>query len=489
MSVYLGIDFGTSTNYIVQWDLNKQTIKEEPFGEHGESNIINNVIYYTNVEKAIGNIAIKKSRADNPLNLVQNIKREIDKDNWTIHIPSLRKDMTSKDIATDIFREIRKKVELNHGGEHIEGAVITVPFAFLYKERQKIKNAAQDAGIKVLDIIEEPVAAAIRCLDFKDDLVTEEKRNLMVFDLGGGTLDVTVFSCYRDNEIINLEVLNTDGDKSLGGKDVTDYLVNYLLKKINLDISSITDKNLKTEILAELNQVADDAKKEISEYGECNMYTNVNDSELDEDMDEEEFENILKINGFISKIKDTIEDSIYDVDLELEQIDEIVLVGGSSKLTVVKKIIEDMFGKEPIEFDEPDRLVGEGAAIYCGNILDNNLKYNITNRLSQSIGREKDGKFSPMINKNSKYGTKSDSENVFIGNKKKVVIDIYQGNSSDIKKCSKIGYIEVNGEKIKNENIILELYLDDKGIIKYSIYIENDILKKVVIDEGELNND
>lgn len=487
MSLYLGIDFGTSTNYIVQWDCDKKTIKEEPFGEYGDSNVVDNVIYYTSKEKALGAIAIKKSIADNPLNLVRHVKRQIENDNWTTYIPSIKKNMTSKDIATDIFNEIRKKVELNHGGENIEGVVISVPFAFLYKERQKIKQSALDAGLKVIGMIEEPVAAAIRCLDYKNDLINDSKKNLMIFDLGGGTLDVTIFSCYKDSNYLNIEVLNTDGDKYLGGKDVTDYIVDYLLKSINLDISDITDKNLKTEIMDELNKVSEETKKEITEYGDYNIYTTINDSEIDIDMDENEFEIILKNNGFSDRLKYVIEDSVYDADLELVDIDEILLVGGSSKLKIVKELIEDMFNREPIEFDEPDRLVGEGAAIYCGNILDDGLKYKITSRLSQSIGREKDGKFYPIINKNSTYDTKSNIEWIFIGNRKKVVIDIYQGNTSDIKKCSKIGCIKVDIENIQQDYIGLELILDKEGTVKYVIYVENDSLKKSILKKGELD--
>lgn len=486
MSIYLGIDFGTSTNYIVRWDLDKKIIKEEPFGDFGESNVVDNVIYYTNTEKVIGDPALRRGTVD-PLNMVKYIKREIDNDNWTTHIKALNKDITSKDITTDIFREIRKKVESNHGGEIIEGAVISVPFAFLYKERQKIKKAAMDAGINVLGLIEEPVAAAIRSLDFKENLVTDNKKILMVFDFGGGTLDVTIFSCFKDNDIINLEVLNTTGDKHLGGKDITLYLVDYLLKSINLDITSL-NKNSKIEILNELSNMADDIKEEISENGEADIFFNMGEFEIEKEINEEEFENIIINKGIKGKIKDILEESVYEIDLKIEDIDDIILIGGSSKLSIVKKIIKEIFEKEPVEFEEPNRLVGEGAAIYCGNILDNNLKYNITHRLSQSIGREKDGQFYPMINKNSIYGVKSNLEKIYIGNKKEILIDIYQGNSYDIKKCSKIGCIKIIRDDIKHESIQLELELDENCVIKYYIYTEDDTLKRTLVCKGELSN-
>ncbi|MFI3211489.1 MAG: Hsp70 family protein, partial [Peptostreptococcaceae bacterium] len=113
MEIYLGIDFGTATNYIVRWDNDKKDIKEEQFGEHGSSNVFDNVIYYTSTETVIGNIANKRAVSDNPLNLVKYIKREIDKDNWSTYIPSRNKHYTSMQISTDIFREIKKKVESN----------------------------------------------------------------------------------------------------------------------------------------------------------------------------------------------------------------------------------------------------------------------------------------------------------------------------------------------------------------------------------------
>ncbi|MFI3211259.1 MAG: hypothetical protein R3Y64_09475, partial [Peptostreptococcaceae bacterium] len=129
----------------------------------------------------------------------------------------------------------------------------------------------------------------------------------------------------------------------------------------------------------------------------------------------------------------------------------------------------------------------EGAAIYCGNIINEESNYKIIPRLSQSIGRNKNGKFQALIEKNSLYNKKSNIDWININNtNNELCIDIYQGNSNDIMQCSKIGVIDISLEKLISK-IGLELNLTDKGIIKYNLYTEDDNLNMELLDGGELN--
>ena len=198
MSIYLGIDFGTSTNYVVRWNENKQCIEPQAnLGQYKDSKLVDNVIYYGK-ENIVGYNALQRIVTD-PLNTVRYIKREMDKSNWSVYIPYLDKNLDTESVCRDIFLYLKDKIESNHN-EFIDGVVITVPFAFLHKERQRIKNAAKRAGIEVLALLEEPVAASIRYLDLKKDFLSNDPKTTMVFDLGGGTLDVTIFKIQKSNE-------------------------------------------------------------------------------------------------------------------------------------------------------------------------------------------------------------------------------------------------------------------------------------------------
>lgn len=486
MSIYLGIDFGTSTNYVVRWNEKKQCIEPiSAIGEFGKGSIVENVISYGN-ENILGKNALRRIIQD-PLNVVRYIKREIENKNWSVYIPHLNKELSTEDVCTDIFRIMKNKVEESHN-DFIDGVVITVPFAFLYNERQKIKNAAQRAGIEVISLIEEPVAAAIRYLDMEKEFIGIEEKKVMVFDLGGGTLDVTIFKIYKDDKKLNIEVLNTDGNKYLGGKDIDDYLIKELEKKSNYYIRDIQDDAIKNANLKNFLDVAEEAKKEVCMDEVADIFINLNGHEpLEYELKLEEFEKILKVNNFLGKIEETIEKSINDIDLTYNDIDEIIMVGGSSRIIPVQNLIEILFDKKVILVEEPDLLVGEGAAIYCGSLLNEDGEINIIPRLSQSIGREKSGKFYTLISKNSKYGISSTIEWINVEKEGDVFIEVYQGNSENIKQCSKIGRINIDMNKIGKKEIGLKLMLNKYGVIQYKIYTRSDCLTENMVIEGELD--
>lgn len=486
MSIYLGIDFGTSTNYVVRWNERKQCIEPiSAIGEFGKGNIVENVISYGN-ENILGKNALRRIIHD-PLNVVRYIKREIENNNWSVYIPYLNQELNTVDVCSDIFRIMKNKIEESHN-DFIDGAVITVPFAFLYNEKQKIKNAAQRAGIEVISLIEEPVAAAIRYLDMEKELIGIEEKKVMVFDLGGGTLDVTIFKIYRDDTKLNIEVLNTDGNKYLGGKDVDDYLIKEFEKKSNYFIRDIQDDAIKNANLKYFLDAAEEAKKEVCMDEFADIFMNLNGHEpLEYELELEEFEKILRVNNFLGKIEETIEKSINDIDLNYDEIDEIIMVGGASRLTPVQNLIEKLFNKEVIVVEDPDLLVGEGAAIYCGSLLNEDGEINIIPRLSQSIGREKNGKFTPLIHKNSKYDVSSDIEWINVTKDGNVFIEVYQGNSENIKQCSKIGRINIDMDEIDKKEVGLKLILNKYGIIEYKIYTRSDCLTENIVIEGELH--
>ncbi len=221
MGIYLGIDFGTSTLCVTRWKENNNQVEMVPplvstgFGKSGP---IENVIFYDSAEEhLIGAPAIKKMELD-PHQFVSAIKREIEGNGWQRKIFDQSK--TAVDVAADIFSYIRVRVEDMYGGNEIDGIVVSVPFAFGHRERQKIKQAAQIAKMPVLALIEEPVAAALSCGIFENKEIRDGEK-VLVFDFGGGTIDMTIFEkkCEPDGTI-GIEVITTDGHKELGGKDI-----------------------------------------------------------------------------------------------------------------------------------------------------------------------------------------------------------------------------------------------------------------------------
>ncbi|OOB79134.1 MAG: hypothetical protein BEN18_04920 [Epulopiscium sp. Nuni2H_MBin001] len=478
--MYLGIDFGTSTNFIVSLHDNQQ-LYEEQFGDYGQSNVFSNVIYYTNSQYVIGPAAVRRIEGANPLNLIRHVKSHMGDDNWQTFIPAIGRHLKAQEIATDIFRAIRTKVEQNHGNECISAAVLSVPYAFLYHQRQSIKQAATDAGIPVIGLIEEPVAAALRFISLNQLILTNVAKNILIFDFGGGTLDVTVFSCYNNGNVIQIEVLNTDGNKALGGSHITECLENFFASKLNVHVDQL-DKSLREEFKHSLHKLAEETKITLSyeQYADIFEYFSTGDI-LELVLSRDELNSIITLgHSFKCDIEQVLDCVVSDIGLSFSDIDEIVLVGGSSKLSFIKDIIVNLFGREPIEYADGGKLVGEGAAVYCSHVLANNTKYNIISRLSQSIGISKNGRFVSIINKNTKYDFTSPIEWFDATGHK---LSIYQGNTSDITQCTHIGDITLNHST--KGTIGTQLTLSPDGKLMYCLY-EKKFEQIIKIDEGEI---
>lgn len=484
--MYLGIDFGTSTNYITRVTNTGEIRKVENVGSSfGADSIFNNVIYYeSDTNFIIGSAAINRRSAE-PHNFVGEVKRKLEQDDWSQPIKSLEKNLNALEIATDIFKEIKTRIETNEGGNAIEGVVISVPFAFQHTERQKIKKAAEDAGLNVLGLIEEPVAAAL-CFGLFDDTASTESEKVLIFDLGGGTFDVTIFEFSKTTEgDISIEVLNTDGDKNLGGKDIDDLILKRLKEKLPYNIDEIQDEKQMRKEYLELSKEAERVKINLSQYEDENVFIGnlYNGNTLDLDITRDDLSDWIRKEGFISKINNTLDRSLIEVDLEPEDIDRIILVGGTSNIPIIKELVETFFNKKPELIKNPRELVGEGAGIYCRQLINNQGKLNITRKISYSIGVNSGNRFTPLIARNSKYEEFSDRKEYVIKNNNKCAIKVYQGNSYDLQRCSYTGSIEIDpAQDLLDNKLWLELGTDPNGIVKYRVYNSNHDL----IKDGEL---
>lgn len=483
MSLYLGIDFGTSTNYITRWDEEKK--KAVPIvglsGYGSSKNNFPNVIYYQRSGiPIIGEPAFEKLKSD-PSNAVYAVKRRIGEDKWTCHIENINKDLTAYEVTRDIFSKIREEIQKQFGGQYIDGAVISVPYSYQHKERSVIEGAAKAAGIRVVGLIEEPIAAALSYGMFNTEIEVGTREKVLIFDLGGGTFDVTIFEFLREPDCFKIEVLNTAGHKNLGGNDIDELLKNKIVDSV-LQIP-LEERNPKDQNKVLL--VANEIKEALSEDESCDVFKEdiYGSKELEWEIEVKELESLLK-NGFLSKITDVLDDAIFDVEnLEPEDIDKVVLVGGSSNIPIIHKELTKYFGKEPIKTSRPEELVGEGAGIFCGMKLNGDkMPLKVVQKISHAIGVKVGGKFKPLLARNSEYEKWSPTIEYFTisGTEgTEAEIEIYQGNSKNIKRCSYVGRIYIDTDDFSENKIGISLGTDKNGKVIYKLYdINNNIVKQ-----------
>ncbi|RLA73606.1 MAG: hypothetical protein DRG78_22260 [Epsilonproteobacteria bacterium] len=480
----LGIDFGTSTNFITRYDFKKGIpVEIANMGAHEKGNIFPNTIYIESEDNIIlGDMANKKGLSD-PMNYFSDIKRYISSDNWEHKIPHIDyKIHSAKDIATLIFKEIKNRVEKNENRK-VDGVVLTVPYSYGDTYRRRLREAAVDADLAVLKIIEEPIAAAVSFGVFNNHSDVDEK--ILVFDFGGGTLDITVFKFTKHNQSnIEIEVLNTEGIENLGGKDIDNILVLKFKEILGIEFEEVnSDVELK-QFQETLLKLASESKELLSEDDEeiyQNFIINNKNKELELDLEQKIFVKWLKINNIVGQIEDAIDRSLDDVGkdgIDPEEIDKIILVGGSSSIPLIYSTLEDYFGKAPMVQKEPDKLVGYGAGIIAGLTEDNSLNYEIIRKVSKDIGISKGNRFEPILRKNSTYGTESEIYFIDISksgdNEQSVKLSFYEGDSSIIEDCEKIGILDME-KNITKIGIALSRAEND-GRLKYHLYDEHKTL-------------
>lgn len=484
MAIYLGIDFGTSTNYVTRWNETDGSVKAVPNLDptiYTGDEVFPNVIYYCqNGDKLIGKSALKRASID-PKNGVLGVKRKLVGDNWEYYIPALNAKYSPVDVATDIFTYIKDKVSSNNGGANIDGVVISVPYAYGNKERMKIRRSAERAGLNVLDLIEEPVAAAISYGLFQKSSTMGHSEKIMVFDFGGGTLDITIFSYEKSVDgRVSIEVLNTEGIRDFGGQYIDEILMNKVAAKAGVNISEIVDEDQRLKFQSDMNGRIVQMKEDSlywDEDEEEDLDENISGIRVETTVSAEEIEKWLRGERVLEKIRDSVDGALCncgDKGLEPEDIDRVLLVGGSSNMLMVKKTLETIFGKEPEECDaiEINKMVGYGAGVYCGMKAQNRNNIRIVQKLSYSIGVRLGASFDKLIEKNERYGTFSKPRSYALAeNKDNRDLEVYQGNSKDITKCFLIGKIPVSHLVLgENKNIEIALGTTESGMVAYKVY-------------------
>ena len=359
MSKIIGIDLGTTNSAVAVMEGGEPTIIANVEGNRTTPSV---VAFTKNGERLVGKTA-KRQAITNAGRTIISIKREMGTD-YKVKIDG--KDYSPEEISAMILQKIKSDVE-SYLGETVSEAVITVPAYFTDSQRQATKDAGKIAGLNVKRIINEPTAAALAYGMDKDT----EQHKIMVFDLGGGTFDVSILEI-GDGVF---EVLSTRGNNRLGGDDFDEVLMNYLVSEFKKENGIDLSKDVTA--MQRLKDAAEKAKKELS----TTMTSNVNlpfitavdgaPVHLNMDIKRAKFEELT--SSLVDKTLVPVREALNDAGLTASEIDKVLLVGGSTRIPAVQEAVKKLIGKEPQKDINPDECVAIGAAIQ-GGVLTGEVK-------------------------------------------------------------------------------------------------------------------
>lgn len=356
--VIIGIDLGTTNSVAAIMEGDKPKVIENESGGRTTPSVVT----YKGKEILVGDAA-KRQAITNPDHTISSVKRDM---GTTKKFKVENKDLTPEQISAEVLRFIKNFVEAKLG-KPVKKAVITVPAYFNDQQRKATKDAGVIAGLEVERIINEPTAAAIAYGLDKTD--TEQK--ILVFDLGGGTFDVSILELADGT----FEVLSTNGDNHLGGDDFDQKIIDHLVKKFKASTS--VDLSKDKMALQRLKEAAEKAKKDLSGSNETTIslpFISMDANgpvHLEEKLTRAEFDNLTQ--DLVIRTMEPVRKALKDANLDKDQIDEVLLVGGSTRIPAVQKVIKDLLGKEPNKTVNPDEVVACGAAIQ-GGILSGDVK-------------------------------------------------------------------------------------------------------------------
>ena len=454
MGKAVGIDLGTTNSVVAVLEGGEPTVIANAEGNRTTPSIV----AFKGEEVLVGELA-KRQAITNPDNTVRSIKRQIGT-NWKEKFEN--KEYTPQEVSARILQKLKRDAE-SYIGEDVTDAVITVPAYFNDAERQATKEAGQIAGLNVLRIINEPTAAALAY-----GLENNEDQKILVYDLGGGTFDVSVLEISEGV----FEVKSTSGDSKLGGDDwderVMEWLVDKFKSSTGIDISE--DKMA----MQRIKEGAEKAKIELSSTTETEVnlpFITANDSgpqHLLEKLSRSEFEKIT--SDLVDRTKDPVNKAVEDAGLSFSDIQHIILVGGSTRIPAVQALVKSMTGKDPSKGVNPDEVVASGAAIQAGVLKGDVKDVLLLDVTPLTLGVEtKGGIMTKMIERNTTIPTKrSETFSTADDGQTQVEIHVLQGEremASGNKSLGKFNLTDIPSAKAGTPQIEVTFDIDANGIV------------------------